>query len=263
MSSVGSDNGPDDQGGGGPLPTQFDELNADYSSSTLSDLIPTTTLTGSDTVNSWMMNGQTLFGDSDYFGDFFVNASGSSPLGLSIFHPLEDPRRKGGSHCSSDGTSDAVQRCQTEEEEDPSFLIAPSPDAGSDADYQPAQQIPNFPGSSPLFGSSHPSVSPSFGMVQNGFAMTWPSGVIQGTFPLGCCDVTLPVVGAPTSDSQNPNSDPAPIWPGLSDSTGTAQGGVPEIPQWAMLLIGFAGLALAGRRRYWRWGATRSTVRTP
>ena len=135
MSSVGSDNGPDDQDGGGPLPTQFDELNADYSSFTLDGLFPVA-LTGSESVDSQIMNG-----DSDHFGDFFVNPFGSSPLGLSIFHPLEDRPGKGGSHCSSDGSQSGVQ-CELEG--DPSSLIAGSTGAGSDAGDEPPQQIQTF-----------------------------------------------------------------------------------------------------------------------
>jgi hypothetical protein len=264
MSSVGSDNGPDDQGGDRPLPTQFDEFNADYSSFTLDGLFPVF-LTGSESIDSQIMNGQTLFGDSDYFGDFFVNPSGSSPLGLSIVHPLEDRPGRGGSRCSSDGTSNAVHRCQTEEEEDPSFLIAPSAGGAPDADYQPAQQSLNFPGSNPPFGGSgaFPGANPipSLEMIaaQNSFAMTWPSGVIQGTFPPACCDVTLPVVVgsfAPVSAFVNPggslNPDPPSDPPdgGFVVSISVTQSAtVPEIPPIAMLLIGFAGLALIGSGR--------------
>ena len=259
-----SDNGTEVQDGAEPLPTPFDDLKADYSSSTVDPLFPAwVTGSGSADFDSWT-NDQTLFGDSDLAGGLFVNALGSRSLGLSSFESSEHRPGNGGSGgCSSDGSIAGVEGCERKEEQ--SSLIAGSPGAGSDAGYQPAQQLPNFPGSTPLFGGAHPSVSeiPGFETIQNSFAMTWPSGVIQGTFPPGCCDVTLPVVGSPTSDSVSLNSGPAPIQSGLSYPTGTVQGVVPEIPQWAMLLIGFAGLSLAVRRRYWRWGATRSTVRTP
>ena len=55
--------------------------------------------------------------------------------------------------------------------------------------------------------------------AQNSFAMTWPWGAIEGTFPpaYGVGDVTPPVVddaNAPASDFGNsggsPNSDPPP-----------------------------------------------------
>ena len=131
---------------------------------------------------------------------------------------------------------------------------------GSNADYQPTQQSSNFPGSNPRFGGANPSVIPGFEMIQNGFAMSWPSGVIQGTFPPACCDVTLPVVVgsfALASDFVNPggslNSDPPPDPPdsGFGVSIGVTQSAtlVPEIPPTAMLLIGFAGLALIGSGR--------------
>jgi hypothetical protein len=249
ISSVGSDNGTEGQDGAGPLPT-FDDLKADYSSSTVDPLFPAwVTNSGSADFDSWV-NEQTLFGDNDYAGGLFVNVFGSRSLGLSSFASSDHRSGNGGSGgCSSDGSIAGVEGCERKEEL--SSLIAGSPGVGSDAGYQPAQQIPNFPGSNPFFGGAHPSVSqiPGFEMIQNSFAMTWPSGVIQGTFPPGCCDVTLPVVGAPTSDVSS-NSGPETVQPVLSNSVGTGQGPVvPEIPQWAMLLIGFGGLALVGWRR--------------
>ena len=97
-------------------------------------------------------------------------------------------------------------------------------------------------------------------MIQNGFAMTWPSGGIQGTFSPACCDVTLPVVVgsfAPAFDFVNPggslNPDPPPDPPdgGFVVSIGVTRSAtsVPEIPPMAMMLIGFAGLALIGSGR--------------
>jgi hypothetical protein len=260
ISSVGSDNGPDGQDGGEPLPMPFNELNADYSSFTLDGLFPTA-LTGSEFVNSLIMNGQILFGDSDSFSGLSVNAFGSSSLGLSIFHPLEDRTGKRGSGgCSSDGSSVGVGRCM---EGDLSSLMPASQVTGSDAGYEPAQQSSNFPGSNAPFGGNSLSASQILEMTaaQNCFPMTSPWGMIQGTFPSACCDVTPPVVdGAFTAagDFGNPNesqnSGPAPIPLGDSPSypawTGQGPGSVvPEIPQWAMLLIGFAALALVGRRR--------------
>jgi hypothetical protein len=177
------------------------------------------------------MNGQTLFGDSDHFGGFFINAFGSSSFGLVNFGSSKDRPGKGGSQCLSDGSSNAVHRCM---EGDLSSLITASPGAGSDAGYEPAHQSSNFSGSNPLFGGVYPSVSqiPGFEMkaAQISFAMTWPWGAIQGTFPPACGDLTPLVVGAPTSDlvdpNEGPDSGPAPIPPGdfLSDPPGTGQG---------------------------------------
>jgi hypothetical protein len=243
------------------LPTQFDELNADYSSFTLDAHFPPAVNGGSVDFDSWIMNGQTLFGDSDNAGDS-VQAFGSSSLGLSNLGSSADRTGKRGSGgCSSDGSSVGVGRCI---EGDLSYLIAASPGGGADAGYEPAQQSSNFPGSNPLFGGANQIPGREMIAGQNSFAMTWPSGVIQGAFPPACCDVTLPVVVgsfAPASDFVNQggslNPDPPPDPPGgfLSDSTGTGQGPVvPEIPQWAMLLIGFAGLALIGRTRLSRSG---------
>jgi len=256
MSSVGSDNGPDDQGGGGPLPTQFDELNADYSSFTLDGLFPVF-LTGSESVDSQIMNG-----DSDHFGDFFVNPFGSSPLGLSIFHPLEDPRRKGVSHCSSGGSQSGVQ-CELEGD----LGSLTSQGAGSNGADQSAPQSLNLPDlSAPVGGNdlSHKMTTAE---------MAWQWEVTQGIFPPACCafDVTPPVVdGVPdvTSEVVSPPSDFAPIPPGVtfdvtvSPSSSSPSSSIPEIPAPAMLLIGFGGLALVGWRRLRGSGGAGSAVGT-
>jgi hypothetical protein len=235
------------------LPTSFDYESANYSSSTVDGLFPTTTVTGFGSVDSWIMNDPTLFGDSDYVGGFSVNAFGPWSLRPSNFGPSEDRPRKGGS-CASDGTSSAVHRCETEE--DLSSLIATSPGAGSDGGMQPAQQSSNLPSSNPPVGGNNPSARFA---AQNSFAMTWPSGAIQGTFPLACdaCDVTPPVVNdafAPASDFVNLNGPTTdPLFGGtLGDLSVTPATSIPEIPPTAMLLIGFAGLALVGRRPLWR-----------
>jgi hypothetical protein len=235
--------------------------NADYSSS--GGIFPEAVITDFGSVeplilNDPIINDQALLGDSDHAGGLFVTAFGSSSLGLWNFHPLEDRPGRGGSHCWSDDSSVGVGRCM---EGDLSALTAGSSSMGSDADYQPTQQSSNFLGSNPSFGGgAYPSVIPGFEMIQNGFAMTWSSGVIQGTFPPACCDVTLPVVvGSFTlaSDFVNPggslNLDPPPDPPdsGFGVSIGVTQSAtlVPEIPPMAMLLIGFAGLALIGSGR--------------
>jgi hypothetical protein len=251
------------------LPTSFDYESANYSSSTLDGLFPTTTVTGFGSVDSWIMNDPTLFGDSDYVGGFSVNAFGPWSLRPSNFGPSEDRPRKGGS-CASDGTSSAVHRCETEE--DLSSLIATSPGAGSDGGMQPAQQSSNLPSSNLPVGGNNPSARFEITAAQNSFAMTWPSGAIQGTFPLACdacdvtppvvlacdaCDVTPPVVNdafAPASDFVNlTGPTTAPLFGAtLGDLSVTPATSIPEIPPTAMLLIGFAGLALVGRRPLWR-----------
>jgi hypothetical protein len=230
----------------------FDELNADYSSSTV-DGFPAAVMTGFEIVDP-LTNDLTLFGDSDHLGGFFVEAFGSWSLGPSNFGSSEDQTGKR-AHCSSDGSTVSVESC--EREEDLSSLIATSPGAGSDAGYQPTR--PYLPGSNSPFGGG---TNQNFGFqmiaAQSSFAMTWPSGVIQGTFPPACCNVTSPVDGsfAPASDIESPgvslNSvSPAGTLAGDSFvSIGGAQSGtVPEIPPIAMLLIGFAGLGLIGSGR--------------
>jgi hypothetical protein len=267
VSSVGSDNGTEGQDRGGPLPRSFDDLKADYSSSTVDPLFPAwVTNSESDDFDLWI-NEQTLFGDSDYAGGLFVNVFGSRSLGLSSFESSEHRPGNGGSGaCSSDDSIAGVEGCERKEEL--SSLIAGSPDAGSDAGYQPAQQIPNFPGSNPPFGGVNQIPGLEMKAAENSFAMTWPWGAIQGAFPPACCDVTPPVVDdsfAPPSDFVSPTLDlpSGQLGNALGNGLLTDPPSAPEIPQWAMLLIGFAGLSLAVRRRYWRWGATRSTVRTP
>jgi hypothetical protein len=243
-SAVGSDNGPDGRDGGGPLPMPVDELNADYSSSTLDGLFPPAVNGGSGDFDSWIMNGQTLFGDSDSFSGFSVHASGLSLLGLSTLGPPEDRPRKGRSHCSSDGSQVGVQ-CELEGD----LGSLTSQGAGSNGADQPAPQSLNLPDlSGPVGGND---LSQKMTTAQ----MAWQWDVTHGIFPPACCafDVTPAVVDGildVTSDVVSPPSDFAPIPPGLSYSPGTGQGPVvPEIPQWAMLLIGFGGLALVGWRR--------------
>jgi hypothetical protein len=268
VSSLGSENGPEGQDGGGPLPTPFDELTADYSSSTDGGLFPSTV--NSESLDSWIMNNDpTLFVGSDHVGGFSVNASE-----LWLLLPSNPSVHRTGSRasCSSDESIAAVGRCVMDG--DLSSPIATSPGAGSDPGGEPPPQIPNLPGSNPPFGGgAFPSANPIFGSemiaAQSSFAMTSPSGVIQGTFPPACCDVTPPIVdgaSAPTSDFGNPNGfpnfDPPPNFSPPPDPTGTGSlasigdpqpaPSVPEIPPPAMLLIGFAGLALIGRRRPWR-----------
>ena len=75
--------------------------------------------------------------------------------------------------------------------------------------------------------------------------MTWQWGAIQGTFLVS--DATPP--GPSGTDSVvNPTPDAAGLTLNLVLPTTPLPSSVPEIPQWAMLLIGFGGLALAGRR---------------
>ena len=250
VSSRGSDNGPptDRQDGGGPLPLSSDyDLNADYSSSTVDGLFPAwVTGSGSADFNSWM-NDQTLFGDSDNFGGFFINAFGSSSLGLSIFHPLEDRPGKRGSYCSSDGSTTAVIRCDND--------MMTNLSVGSDDADPSGLQSPYLPDLNAPFGRAHSS------------AMTWQWGVIQGAFPP---DATPPVVDSPfdpASLAATPTSEPlsdSPSGGPLANIGGgplanigggplaNIGGSVPEIPAPAMLLMGFAGLALVGSRRRWR-----------
>ncbi len=209
-------------------------------------------MTDFGSVEPLIINEQTLFGDSDHAGGLFVNPLGSRSLGLSIFHPLEDPTGKR-THCTIDGTTVSVESCETEE--DLSSLIAGG--AGSDGGYQPTR--PYLPGSNSSFGGG---TNQNFGFhmiaAQSSFAMTWPSGVIQGTFPFACCDVTSPVDGsfAPASDFESPGVSLNSVSPQVSPaggsfvSIGGAQSGtVPEIPPTAMLLIGFAVLGLIGSGR--------------
>jgi hypothetical protein len=253
---------------GGPLPLPFDELSADYSSSTLGDLFPTA-VTGSVDFES-IMNDPRLFGDSDHAGgfDFFVNASGSWPSGPSNFDPSEDRPRKAGS-CASDGSSSAVHRCETQE--DLSSLITTGQGAGSDGADQSGLQSSTLPGLNAPVGGDFLSAKQILGLemiaAQNTFTIAWPLDTNQGTFPPTCdaCDVTPPVDGAsaPSSDfvdptgSSNFNPGPDPLFVATFADLGVTPPApsVPEISPAAMPLIGFAGLALAGRRRL--WGSTR------
>jgi hypothetical protein len=228
-------------------------VNADYSSSTVDGFPAAVTGSGSVDFDSWIMNEPTLLGDSDHAGGFSVNRSGFWSFGPSNLYPPEDRPGKGGSHCSSDGSTTGVSQCEKKEEL--SSLSTTSSGAGSDGGYQPAQQIPNFPGSNPPVGGAYP-LRLEMMPAQNSFAMTWPSGAIQGTLPLACdaCDVTPPVVDdafAPASDFVNLNGPTTdPLFGGtLGDLGVTPATSIPEIPPTAMLLIGFAGLALVGRRR--------------
>ena len=206
------------------------------------------------------MNDPTLFGDSDHAGgfDFFVNASGSWSSGPSNFDPSEDRPRKAGS-CASDGSSSAVHRCETQE--DLSSLITTSQGAGSDGADQSGLQSSTLPGLNAPVGGDFLSAKQILGLemiaAQNTFAIAWPLDTIQGTFPPTCdaCDVTPPVDGAfaPSSDfvdptgSSNFNPAPDPLFVATFGDLGVTPPApsVPEISPTAMLLIGFAGLALA------------------
>ncbi len=141
-----------------------------------------------------------------------------------------------------------------------------SPGAGPDAGYPSGLQSPNPPGANAPFGGAHLSAQQILGLeaiaAQNSFSMTSPWGEIQGTFPPACgdCGVTPLVVDSvfvATSDSGNPigtpTSDPPPDLTSVGSVANVGgQAAVPEIPPPAMLLIGFAGLALIGSRRRWR-----------
>ena len=266
VSSLGSDfrPSPDRPDGGGPLPTSFDyELNADYSSSTLEGgLFPPTVDFGP--VDSQILNDQTLFGDSDHAGGFSVNRFGSWWLGPSDLDPSQGRSgKKGSGQCSSDGSIAGFISC---DEEDLGSFMTTSSGAGSDAGYLSGIQNPIFPGASaPAGGASlRPQQIFTFEMMtaQKSFATTWPWGAIEGTFSsaYGVGDVTPPVVddaNAPASDFGNSggssNSDPPPDPTGNSPLANIDRAlpapSVPEIPPPAMLLIGFAGLALLGSRR--------------
>lgn len=243
------------------MPTLFEyELNANYSSSTLEGGLFPAAVTDFGSIDSLILNDQTLFGDSDQAGGFSVKASGLWSLAPSNLDPSGDRTGKGSGHCSSDGSSAGVIRCETEEDLG-SFMT--SPGAGSDAGYPSGNQSPNLPGANAPFGGASLGPKQMLGLemaaAQNSFAMTLPSGAIEGAFPPACgaCDVTPPVVGAPASDfgapggSPNFNPPPDPSGSGPLANIGAAlpAPSVPEIPPLAMLLIGFAGLALLGSRR--------------
>ena len=293
ISSLGSDRGPptSDQDGGG----RDYESNADYSSSTLEGGRFPATVTDFGAAESLIQNDLILFGESDHFG-FDLSTSGySSPSTFDV--SLED-RTSGrhSAHCSSDGSSTSVVRCQTDEALG-SFVTTSG--AGPDGAYQSGRQSSSPSGPSGPSGGSYLSAQQMLSLemiaAQN---MTWQWDVSQGTFtpPCDACDVIPPVSGASTSDFVDPtwssvdptwsrNSDPTSIRPKgalfvtsvdppllpavgspnsdptldppIGDPWGPSPGAgpppaVPEIPQWAMLLIGFGGLALLGRRRLGR-----------
>jgi hypothetical protein len=250
----GSDTGapPESPDGGGPLPPSFDYgWNADYSSS--GGLFPAW-VTDFGSVDSQILNDQTLFGDSDHAGGFSVNTSGSSSLGPIYLDPPQGRSGKGSGQCSSDGSTADVGRCEMEGYQ--SFLIAGRSGAGPDAGYQPTQQIPNFPNSNPLGGGAYPNENQMlrFEMIA---AKAWSWDATQATFSsaYGVGDITPPVVDhtyAPASDFGNSGGDlnSDPTGSGSVPNLGSGPASVvPEIPPPAMLLIGFAGLALLGSRR--------------
>jgi hypothetical protein len=165
--------------------------------------------------------------------------------------------RRGSSYCSSDGSSASVIYCETAEDLG-SFVTTNSAD-GQDGADQPGHQGSNPAGPSAPAGAGSLTSQEllAFEMIaaQN---MAWPWDVIQGTFPpCSACDGIPPVLGAPalTSDFVGPNGNSDPTSdPPISDPYGNGGGtqqqtAVPEIPSWAMLLIGFGGLALLGGRR--------------
>jgi hypothetical protein len=281
VSSLGADLGapPDGQDGGRPLTTRFDyELNADYSSALDGGLFPATVM-DFGSVDSLIMNGQTLFGTSDYASGFSVDAFGSWSLRPSNLDPSPDRAGETGSHCSSDGSTTGVMQCEAEE--DLGSFITTSPGAGLGAGGSSGLQSPNLPGANAPFDGASLSPQQIFTLekiaAEKSFATTSSSGVIQGTVPPACgdCGLTPPAVDgavAPTSDfvdqSGKPNSassaDPLfsstlgdSISSTLGDSISSTLGdsivtqpatSVPEIPPPAMLLIGFGGLALLARR---------------
>ena len=203
-----------------------------------------------------------LFGDGDHAPGFNLAASTFGTSGPSNFDMFSDDRnnRKGSSHCASDGSSASVIHCETAEDLG-SFVTTNSSD-GEGAD-QPGHQGSNAGPNAPAgagFRSSQQLLAfemiAAQNMAQN---MAWQWDVIQGTFPpCSACDGIPPVVGAPAliSDfaspigNSDPTSDPPPIVDPPDIDGGTQQQlAVPEMPSWAMLLIGFGGLALLGGRR--------------
>lgn len=207
-------------------------------------------MTDFGTVESLIQGGWLLFGDGDHATGFNFAASGyglSGPSNLDMF--AEDGTSgRGSSHCSSDGTLASVVRCVAVE--DLGSFVTTNSGAGQDAGSPFGQQSsgPDAP-----IGGTHLSPQQLLEMLaaQYSFAMSWQWGAIQGTFPPG--DATPPVVGPSTSDFVNLNWSPNLVSPPVTTSVvvGTSQRAavVPEIPQWTMLLIGFGGLALVGRRR--------------
>ena len=249
----------------GAPPVWQGELNADYSSSTLDGGLFPATVTDSGSVDALIMNDPVIFGDDDHgdrFGgfDFFVSASWSSwSLTPSDLDPSPDRTGTPGSHCSSNGSTAGVIRCETED--DLGSFMTTSSGAGSDATGQSElRSSPNFPASPPLGGAYLSEPGLEMIAMRNNFIITSAGGATQGTFPTTCdaCDALPPVVGAlalpdfVSPHGSSPNSDlTAPL---LSTTLGDLvmmkpATSVPEIPPNAMMLIGFAGLAFAGRRR--------------
>jgi len=271
VSSLGSDNtpSPDGQDGGRPLPTRIEyELSADYSSSVLDGSLFPATVTDFGSVDLLVLNDPMLFGDNDGFA---VKESGYWSLGRWNFDVASEDRirESRSAHCLSDGSSGGVIRCEADENLG-SFITTSSGARPEGAD-QSGPQSPNFSGPSAPFGGAYlgTELILSLEMIaaRNSFAIAWPSDVIQGPFSptCGACDVTPPVVAgdfAPASDFVNPNGSPNfdptadPLFSASFGDPSLKQGlSVPEIPPQSMLLTGFAGLALVGRRRL--WGAVR------
>jgi hypothetical protein len=252
---------PTDDAGHLPAPVNY-ELGADYSTSTLDGSLFPTTVTDFGSVDSLVLYDLILFGDRDGFA---VNAPGYWSLGPWDFAIASEDRtrKRRSAHCLSDGSSSGAIRCETDE--DLSSFMTTSSGEGPDGSNQSGPQSPNLPGPNAPFGRAYLSAEEILSlemMAAWNSSMAWPSDVIQGAFPptCGACDVTPPVVAgafAPASNFVNlngsPNFDPtadplfsASFW----DPSLTQQGpSVPEIPLQAMLLIGFAGLALVGKRR--------------
>jgi hypothetical protein len=256
----------------GPLPDGQDELHADYSSSTLDGLFPTTAMDFGP-ANSLVLNDPVLFGDSAGGSDFFGGPFGSWSLVPSDFDaPVKDdptPRSGSGSCSSSDGSTIGVISCETEEALGPFMTTS----GGSDGDNQSAQQGSLFPGPSAPFGGAYLPPSAPFGgaylppsapfgeaylpqqilsvemiAAQNNFTTTSAGDATQGTLPPPV-DVAPAPYDFVNTNGTTPNSDPtAPL---LSTTLGDLvmtqpATSVPEIPPTAMMLLGFAGLGFAG-----------------
>ena len=237
----------------GPPPDGQDELHADYSSSTLDGLFPTTVMDFGP-ANSPVLNDPVLFGDSADGSDFFGGPFGSWSLVPSDFDaPGKDdptPRRGSGSCSSSDGSTSGVIRCETEEALGPFMTTS----VGSNGDNQSAQQGSLFPGPSAPFGGAYlPQQILGVEMIagRNNFTTTSAGDATQGTLPPPV-DVAPAPYDFVNTNGITPISDPtAPLLSiPLGDLVMTQPApSVPEIPAPAMLLIGFGGLALVGWRR--------------
>ena len=240
-------------------------MSADYSSSVLDGSLFPATVTDFGSVDLLVLNDPMLFGDGDGFA---VNESGYWSLGPWNLDIASEnwTRKRSWAHCLGDGSSSGAIRCEIDE--DLGSFMTTSSGAGSDGADQSGPQSPNLLGPNAPFGGANLSAEQILSLemiaARNSFAMAWPSDVIQGAFPptCGACDVTPPVVAgafAPASDFVNPNGSPDfdptadPLFSAsFGDPSVTQQGpSIPEIPPQAMLLIGFAGLALVGRRRLW------------